>query len=78
MELKIISDRGVGSYLNLGGQVVLWVHNLPPLVDLLLPNLPTHLLCPCIIKVIEYVGKNDKLLYYIDAPSQVHSHVKMF
>ena len=48
------------------------------LIDLLLPTLPTHLLCPCIIKFIEYVGENDKLLYYIDAPSQVHSHVKMF
>ena len=32
--------RGVGSYLKLGGQVVMWGHNLPPLVDVGLTDLP--------------------------------------
>ena len=29
-------------------------------------------------KVIKFPDKNDKLLYYIDVPNRVHSHVKMF
>ena len=32
--------RGVGSYLKLGGQLVMWGYNLPPLVDLGLTDLP--------------------------------------
>ena len=32
--------RGVGSYLNLGGQLVMWGNNLPLLVDLGLTDLP--------------------------------------
>ena len=32
--------RGVRSYLNLGGQVILSGHNLPPLVKIGLTNLP--------------------------------------
>ena len=33
-----ISD--VGSYTKLGGQVVMWGHNLPPLVEIGLNDLP--------------------------------------
>ena len=32
--------RGVGSYLNLGGQVLMWEHNLPYLVNIGLIDLP--------------------------------------
>ena len=32
--------RGVGSYLNLGGQLVMWGNNLPLLVDIGLTDLP--------------------------------------
>ena len=35
-------NRGIGSYRKLGGQVVMWRagHNLPPLVDIGLSDLP--------------------------------------
>ena len=34
-----ISD--IGSYLKIGGQVVIWGHNLPPLVEIELTDLTT-------------------------------------
>ena len=38
MDCKCFSE--VGSYLKLGGQVVMWRHNLPPLVEIGLTALP--------------------------------------
>ena len=40
--LKCICNFGsdLGSYLNLGGQVVMWGHNPPPLVEIEFTDLP--------------------------------------
>ena len=38
----VVHTLGVGSYLKLGGQLVMWGHNLPPLFKIGLTDLPKH------------------------------------
>ena len=63
---RIFQSGGVGSYLKLGGQVVMWGHNLPPLVkigftDLPKPWYPTHPSPPPLF-LLEII---DQFTYYV-------------
>ena len=68
---KLLHSSDVGSYLKFGGQVVMWGHNLPPLVEIGLTDLPkrgwaiAHPVQPFSTFLIPYMGQKISDQYWM-------------